>query len=90
MGGKTILEQLSTKTGPPCAGDEQPLEALILFTIAVPVGRTQRPEHEIHRRLRHHSICARIAYVPPITGSAVAQRHLVRRSFATFAMIVSI
>ncbi|MEN8917841.1 MAG: MAPEG family protein, partial [Octadecabacter sp.] len=64
MGGKTILEQLSTKTGRLARAMNNHFEALILFTLAVVVVELSGQNSNFTATCAIIYLVARIAYVP--------------------------
>ena len=64
MGGKTILEQLSTKTGRLARAMNNHFEALILFTLAVVVVELSGQNTPLTATCAIIYLIARIAYVP--------------------------
>ena len=64
MGGKTILDQLSTKTGRLARAMNNHFEALILFTIAVIVVELSGQNTRFTAACATAYLIARIAYVP--------------------------
>lgn len=64
MGGKSILEQLSTKTGRLARAMNNHFEALILFTLAVVVVEMSGQNTAFTAACATAYLVARIAYVP--------------------------
>ncbi len=91
MGGKTILEQLSTKTGRLARAMNNHFEALILFTIAVLVVELSGQNTKFTAACATTYLVARIAYVPAYYFGLSPWRSAIWfvGFFTTFAMIVS-
>lgn len=64
MGGKTLLEQLSTKTGRLARAMNNHFEALILFTIAVVVVELSGQNTRFTAACAAAYLIARVVYVP--------------------------
>jgi len=64
MGGKTMLEQLSTKTGRLARAMNNHFEALILFTLAVVVVELSGQNTPFTAACATAYLVARVAYIP--------------------------
>lgn len=91
MGGKTMLEQLSTKTGRLARAMNNHFEALILFTLAVVIIELSGQNTKFTALCATAYLIARIAYVPAYYfGLSPWRSYIWFVGFgATLAMIVS-
>jgi len=91
MGGKTILEQLSTKTGRLARAMNNHFEGLILFTLAVVVVELSGQNTKFTAGCAIAYLIARIAYVPAYYfGWAPWRSYIWFVGFgATVAMIIA-
>jgi len=91
MGGKTILEQLSTKTGRLARAMNNHFEALILFTLAVAVVELSGQNTRFTATCATAYLIARVLYIPAYYfGWTPWRSYIWFVGFgATVAMIVS-
>lgn len=91
MGGKTMLEQLSTKTGRLARALNNHFEALILFTLAVVVVELSGQNTKFTAGCAIAYLIARVAYVPAYYfGLSPWRSYIWFIGFgATLAMIIS-
>jgi uncharacterized MAPEG superfamily protein len=91
MGGKTIFEQLSPKTGRLARAMNNHFEALILFTLAVVVVQMSSQNTAFTAACAYVFLITRIAYVPAYYfGLSPWRSYIWFIGFgATLAMIVS-
>lgn len=91
MGGKSIIEQVSTKTGRLGRAMNNHFEALIMFTLAVVVIELSDQNTAFTAACAYIFLAARIAYVPAYYLGLSPWRSLVWMFgfTATVAMIVS-
>mgnify|MGYP000740062844 CR=1 FL=1 len=91
MGGKNLLDQLSTKTARLARAMNNHFEALILFTLAVVVVQLSGQNTKFTATCATIYLVARIAYIPAYYFGLAPWRSLIWSVgfFATLAMIVS-
>lgn len=91
MGGKTMLEQLSTKTARLARAMNNHFEALILFTLAVVVVELSGQNSQFTAACATAYLIARIAYIPAYYFGLSPWRSIIWFAGfgATLTMIVS-